>query len=347
MIHLPYRATQVKTKVRRLTYNRDGIDAELRMEDETEVDGTERKDAVDAVQRMQDHMLAHLHVPVTLQDLARAAGYSPYHASRMFGEITGTAPFDYLRSLRLTQAARRLRDEPVRVVDVAFDFDFGSHEGFTRAFAREFGLTPRDYAARKPPLRWFLPYRVTDSHRWLKRNAEKDEMDEKEGRIMEEYRTVFVQAVDRPQRKALVKRGIAATDYYAYCEEVGCDVWGVLTSVKGALHEPCGMWLPEAMRRPGTSEYVQGVEVPSDYSGEVPDGFELMDLPPCRLLVFQGPPFKDEEFEEAIGAMWSTIEKYQPSLFGFRWVDEDGPRIQLEPLGYRGYIEARPVRSVN
>jgi AraC-like DNA-binding protein len=306
------------------------------------LDGTERQDAVEAVQRMQDHMLAHLHDPVALQDLARAARYSPYHASRIFTEITGKTPFETLRALRLTEAARRLRDESVRIVDVAFDFDFASHEGFTRAFAREFGLTPKEYAKRRPPLRWYLPYRVTDQYRWHRQRGNKEEES-----TMEEYRTVFVQAVDRPARKALVKRGIAASDYYAYCEEVGCDVWGVLTSVKDALHEPCGMWLPEAMRRPGTSEYVQGVEVPADYSGEVPDGFELMDLPPCRMLVFQGPPYKDEEFEEAIGAMWTVMERYQPALYGFHWADEDGPRIQLEPLGYRGYIEARPVRGLN
>ncbi len=56
---------------------------------------------------------------------------------------------------------------------------------------------------------------------------------------------VFVQVVERPERKLLIKRGIKASDYFEYCEEVGCDVWGVLASVKEALYEPIGMWLPE------------------------------------------------------------------------------------------------------
>lgn len=38
------------------------------------------------------------------------------------------------------------------------------------------------------------------------------------------------------------------------------------------------MWLPEKMIKPGTSQYVQGVGVPLDYSAEIPDGFNIVDL---------------------------------------------------------------------
>lgn len=159
-------------------------------------------------------------------------------------------------------------------------------------------------------------------------------------------KTVFVQVVDRPARAALIKRGRKAADYYAYCEEVGCDVWGILTSVKQALYEPVGMWLPKKLIKEGTSVYVQGVEVPKDYSGVIPEGFELIQLQPCKMMVFQGEPYKDEDFEEAIGEIWETIKRYDPKLYGFEWADEDAPRFQLAPEGYRGYIEARPVKPI-
>ena len=55
----------------------------------------------------------------------------------------------------------------------------------------------------------------------------------------------------------------------------------------------------------------------------------------------------DEEFQQAIGDLWEVMKKYNPELYGFTWADEDGPRFQLEPQGYRGYIEARPVRQAN
>lgn len=160
-------------------------------------------------------------------------------------------------------------------------------------------------------------------------------------------KAVFVQLVERPARKVILKRGKQATGYFEYCEEVGCDVWGMLSSIKEAMYEPAGMWLPKNMVAPGTSVYVQGVEVPPDYSGKIPEGYEIMDLPPCKLLVFQGEPYDDEQFREAITELSGVIERYNPELYGYQWADEDAPWIQLEPQGYRGYIEAKPVRPIN
>ena len=72
-----------------------------------------------------------------------------------------------------------------------------------------------------------------------------------------------------------------------------------------------------------------------------------MDLPPCKMMVFQGQPYDDAKFEQAIHERWGVMENYNPELYGFSWADDDGPRFQLAPMGYRGYIEARPVRQLN
>ena len=45
--------------------------------------------------------------------------------------------------------------------------------------------------------------------------------------------------------------------------------------------------------------------------------------------------------------LWDVINAYKPETVGYAWADEDAPRFQLEPHGYRGYIEGRPVRPVN
>jgi AraC family transcriptional regulator len=68
--------------------------------------------------------------------------------------------------------------------------------------------------------------------------------------------TVFIQILDRPARKLILRRGVSATEYFTYCNEVGCDVWDRLSSVTAAMREPMGLWLPESLRTPGTSEYV-------------------------------------------------------------------------------------------
>ena len=129
-----------------------------------------------------------------------------------------------------------------------------------------------------------------------------------------------------------------------YCEEVGCDIWGLLVSMKSLCGEPVCLWLPKAYIKPGTSQYVQGVEVAEDYTGEIPDGFDVIELPKAQYLMFQGEPFQEEDYQQAIAEIWESEKNYDPSLIGYQW-DDANPRIQLEPIGMRGYIELVPIRS--
>lgn len=300
----------------------------------------DQAETVLAVQKMQEFIDSHLQEKITLRQLSDASGYSPWHAARLFKEETGKAPFDYIRAVRLSQAALLLRDKKCRVIDVALDFVFDSHEGFTRAFSKEFGLPPKKYSQETPPIPLFLPEKVFDTYRAFHKGE----------RAMSENtvsKTVFVQIIERPARKALIKRGITAPEYFKYCEEVGCDVWSLLCSVKEALYEPIGMWLPKHLIKKGTSQYVQGVELPTDYHNTVPEGYDLIDLPPCKLMVFQGEPYNDDDFMEAIGEVWDHIDKFNPETYGYQWAPESAPRFQLAPMGYRGYIEARPVVALN
>jgi AraC family transcriptional regulator len=180
-----------------------------------------------AVQRMQDYIAAHLAEPITPMQLAEAAHFSPWYAARIFRELTGLAPADYLRRLRLSKSALRLRDEKLRVIDAAYDLGFESADGYQRAFRREFGCNPKEYALRPVPLPLFTAYGVKF------REARKEEK-----QTMENVKSIFIQTVEKPARKVLVRRGVKAADYFAYCEEVGCDVWGMLTSMKSLCGEP-------------------------------------------------------------------------------------------------------------
>ncbi|HOU10669.1 MAG TPA: AraC family transcriptional regulator [Clostridiales bacterium] len=306
----------------------------------TEVSRTQNREAIEAVQRVQDYIDENIRRPITLNGLARAAGYSPWHTARLFKLYTGIAPFEYIRRLRLSKAALRLRDEKPRVTDVALDFVFDSHEGFTRAFSRQFGVPPKAYSSRPGPIALFIPNDV----RAYRPDYKKGDATVKEN---DKPSFIFTQVVERPARKLLLKRAVTAEDYFTYCDETGCGVWGVLTSVKEAIYEPVGLWLPDRLIPEGTSRYVQGVELPLDYDAGVPEGYELIELPPCKMMVFQGQPYDDEDFCEVIDAIGEAIERFDPAIYGYEWADEEAPMFQLEPLGYRGYIEARPVRALN
>jgi len=314
-----------------------GLDGKLLKEQDRSM---ENQDNIAAVQRMQDFIASHLKERITLRMLADAAGYSPWHAAKIFKDLTGKSPFDCIRTMRLSRAAVRLREEEVKVIDVAFDFLFDSHEGFTRAFSRQFGITPRNYTQYKPLIKLFVPENVHEKYLALERGQEMTNENTKTS-------TIFVQVVHRPARKLILKRGVKAADYFAYCDEVGCEVWDVLCGIKQAIYEPIGMWLPQNLRNPGTSEYAQGVEVPLHYTEPVPEGLEMITLPACMMMIFQGEPYDDTVFQEAIGSLWEAMKNFKPEIYGFQWADEDGPRIQLEPQGYRGYIEGRPVRPLS
>ena len=287
---------------------------------------------IEAVQRMQDYIEVNLDNNITTADLASVSRYSPWYSYRLFVDLLHMTPAVYIRRLRLSKSALQLRDEKVKIIDVALDSGFESVDGYQRAFYKEFGCNPYEYSIRPTPIYLFKPYGIKYANR-------------KENKDMSEMKSVFVQVIEKPERKVIIKRGKEATEYFKYCEEVGCDVWGLLCSMKSICGEPVCLWLPSQYILPGTSEYVQGVEVSTDYSGQIPDGFDVVELPKCKYLMFQGEPFEEENFEEAIKEIWAAIEKYNPSSIGYTW-DKANPCIQLEPIGARGYIELHPIKDI-
>lgn len=286
---------------------------------------------VDAVQRMQDYIETHLAEDITLADLSRVSVFSPWYSYRLFIKHVGMSPADYIRKFRLSKSALKLRDNPCKVADVAFEMGFGSVDGYQRAFAREFGCNPKEYAIHPVPVYLFTPYGVKFRH--IERRL-----------VMENVKNVFIQVIEKPARKVIIKRGRTAAEYWTYCEEVGCDVWGLLQSIKSISGEPVCLWLPAGYRKPETSEYVQGVEVDLNYDGIVPEGFDMIELPAAKYLMFQGEPFAEEDYCLAIEEVQTSIEKYDPSVIGYAR-DARNPRIQLEPIGARGYIELIPIKK--
>ncbi|MDO4357581.1 MAG: AraC family transcriptional regulator [Clostridia bacterium] len=283
-----------------------------------------------AVQRMQDYIEAHLDEGITLDELARAALFSPWHARRLFIRYTGRTPADYIRRLRLSRSALELHAGR-SVTEVALELGFGSVDGYQRAFFREFQCNPGEYAQSPRPLYLFTPYGV----QFRERRGEQSKM-KRDGKVE-------VQVIRKPPRKAYIRRGVRAEDYFEYCAEVGCDVWGLLVSIRALGGEPVCLWLPPRYRAPGTSRYVQGVELPPDADVPLPEGFDRIDLPECEYLQFQGEPFREEDSGEAIRSVQAAMDRYDPEALGYRW-DEENPRIQLEPVGSRGYVELRAVK---
>ena len=287
-----------------------------------------------AVQRMQEYIEEHLEEDITPANLSEVSLFSSWHSYRLFKNYLGMTPAEYIRRLRLSHSAMRLKKEQCLVIDAAYDCGFESVDGYIRAFYKEFGCNPGEYVKDPVPIGLFIPYGVKFGE------LRKDIVD------MENLQSVFVQVIRKPERKAIIKRGICAEDYFDYCSEVNCDIWGILTSMDSLCGEPVCLWLPERFKTPGTSTYVQGVEVESDYAGGIPEGFDIISLPDSEYLVFQGEPFREEDYSQAILSVQYSMNQYDPAVIGYEW-DDDSPRIQLEPRGERGYIELRAIKALN
>lgn len=293
-------------------------------------------DKVNAVIRMQNFIIANIDQRITLDDLSRISGYSKYHSARIFKELASKTPFEYIRAIRLTNAAQALRDSDNKVVNVALDNGFDSHDGFTRAFASQFDITPQKYQHAKPAVRWFVPYTIEPYYRM------KEGMEQMDKEPIS--RTMTVTAVERPARKLILVRSIKATEYFSYCEEVGCDWEGVFNSIAEKFATSALLTLPPNLIKPGTGNIASGVEIPLDYNKPIPDGCDIIELPPCTMLFFQGAPFEDEnDFGAAIGTLWEVMDAYDPMLYNWQYAPELAPYFNFGTMAKRGALMARPV----
>jgi len=81
----------------------------------------------------------------SLEALAELAGFSPFHFHRLFRGLVGETVVAHRRRLLLERAAHRLEHGDEDLLAIALESGYASHEAFTRAFGKRFGVAPSDY----------------------------------------------------------------------------------------------------------------------------------------------------------------------------------------------------------
>lgn len=200
------------------------------------------KDMEIAVIKMKEYIDTHLNENITLTDLAKVSLFSPWYSYRLFIQFTLISPSEYIRKKRLDKACEKLKENKSQVTTIAYEVGFKSVDGFIRAYANEYGVTPG-------------LYKQTISNRDLVSlcnplNKIKEKI------IMENVYNIFIQVITKPERKVIIKRGIKATEYWDYCNEVGCDIWTTLVNMNSLCDEPVCLWLPDEYIKENTSKYV-------------------------------------------------------------------------------------------
>ena len=88
--------------------------------------------------------------PLTVADLASAAGLSPAYFSRRFRSAFGVSPHGYLLTRRLERAAALLRHTDHSVARICAEVGLTSLGSFTTSFSRTYGRSPTAYRAAYP-----------------------------------------------------------------------------------------------------------------------------------------------------------------------------------------------------
>jgi AraC-like DNA-binding protein len=88
---------------------------------------------------------ANSHQEIDLERAAAEAGISPFHFLRLFANVLGVTPHQYLVRSRLRHAARLLAADELPITEIAYEVGFGDLSNFVRTFHRAAGVSPRRF----------------------------------------------------------------------------------------------------------------------------------------------------------------------------------------------------------
>lgn len=251
---------------------------------------------------------------LTLRAIAKESGYSEFHMTRKFKELSGIGLRDYLRKRKLAFALIDLRDTDKTILDIAVDYGFSSHEAFCRSFRAAYGIPPSTYRAKPKPL--VLRTRLITFDRYFLGLGEIG--------MAKSTKEVKVYFISIPAHKFLHIKNYESGGYFDFWEKqdaipgMDCDtICGLLDSIKGKLDGEDGIigkFSGQIMARLGeggkTAE-AYGVRLPADWDGEVPAQMLMLDVPEAEYIVFEHGSFDYEQECDTVG------EKLQEAIDGF------------------------------
>lgn len=126
--------------------------------------------AWEQIQITVDYIEEHLAEEIKIENLAKLAALSQFYYQRLFSRLVKKPVNEYVKLRRLAKAAEALQDKSRRILDIALDLGFSSHETLTRTFRDAFGMTPEEYRAHPVRLNNFvkpqllLHYKLVDEN---------------------------------------------------------------------------------------------------------------------------------------------------------------------------------------
>lgn len=102
-------------------------------------------DYIEIIQNSIDYIEDNLKEDLSVDEIAKLTGFSSYHYYRLFNAYVGMPVMQYIRRRRLLYGINDLVNKGKRIIDIAMEYGFNTHSGFSKAFNKEYGCSPSQY----------------------------------------------------------------------------------------------------------------------------------------------------------------------------------------------------------
>lgn len=298
-----------------------------------------------AIQKMIDWIELNIENKPSLLEMSQQIGYSPCYCSYLFHEVTGITLKSYMAGQRLCHATLELRDTNTKILDIAVKYGYSSQESLTRAFVNAYNLTPSSYRKNPKPIKLSIKLNVVFPEDYINNG----------GNSMSNLKEASIRFEHVPAHKYIGIWDIRADNYCDFWKYHNCDeVCGIIESMRNVAHEIIGCHTAGWYYENGKKGYFYGLGVHTDYSGEIPEGFEVKEFPASDYLVFFHPSF---DFLSENNDVMNRVEKlawnYKPDKSdrwwipgGYEWNEKACQIYQRHFPEVIGYEILRPVKKI-
>lgn len=165
--------------------------------------------------------------------------------------------------------------------------------------------------------------------------------------MWENLRICTVTALQRPARRLVYLPSHHASDYFSFCEEMGCEWEKVLNAFPAKMDTAALLTLPPGLVEEGQSSIAAGIELPLNGAEAIPDEYRTVQLPACMMLYFQTEPFeREEDFGMAISDAFAAVRRYDAQRYGYRYAYDRAPVFNFGAAAAAGARLAVPVEKI-
>jgi AraC family transcriptional regulator len=270
------------------------------------------------IQKTIDYIDDNITEKITVEELADLSGFSTYHYYRIFHSFVGMPVMEYVTRRKLEYSIFQL-SKGDRILDIALNYGYETHSGFTKAFKKIFGYSPNYYRMHAPNR---FPKKINLEN--LKQN--------KVGGIVMEPKIINKDTFKIVGYKfdTTLRNSAHSRDIPAFWDK--CDIEGkeakLYATQNAAKHGEYGVCINTNIDTDEFS-YVLGVEV-VDFDNVLEEMYEL-EVPAATYAVFTTPEVEEKDFVDSIKGTWKYILE--------EWFPKSGYEIDGGKLDFEFYDE--------